>query len=134
MKEDKLVDVDDRTINLDDYLTQIQLPIKDDKMSQMGSINRVNIMMKGKKVLIIKDNNFNINQWKGKGVEKTIKNEDGTEIPEDRDNLEFNNSSIPVGKQIYIYDMDKDKIVYLGVLKGQLDIDARMIYMSEKEK
>lgn len=134
MKEDKLVDVDDRTIKLDDYLTQIQLPIKDDKMSQMGSINRVNIMMKGKKVLIIKDNNFNINQWKGKGVEKTIKNEDGTEIPEDRDNLEFNNSSIPVGKQIYIYDMDKDKIVYSGVLKGQLDIDARMIYMSEKEK
>lgn len=134
MKEDKLVDVDDRIINLDDYLTQIQLPIKEDKMSQMGSINRVNIMMKDKKVLIIKDNNFNISQWKGKGVEKTIKNEDGTEIPEDRDNLEFNNSSIPVGKQIYIYDMDKDKIVYLGVLKGQLDIDARMIYMSEKEK
>ena len=84
MKEDKLIDVDDRTINLDDYLTQVQLPTKDDKMSQMGSINRVNIMMKGKKVIIIKYNNFNIYQWKGKGVEKTIKNEDGTEIPEDR--------------------------------------------------
>ena len=134
MKEDKLVDVDDRTINLDDYLTQIQLPIKDDKMSQMGSINRVNIMMKGKKVLIIKDNNFNINQWKGKGVEKTIKNEDGTEIPEDRDNLEFNNSSIYSSTQIYIYDVDKDKITYSGAIKGQLEIDARTIYMSEKEK
>ena len=134
MKEDKLIDVDDRTINLDDYLTQVQLPTKDDKMSQMGSINRVNIMMKGKKVIIIKYNNFNIYQWKGKGVEKTIKNEDGTEIPEDRDNLEFNNSSIYSSTQIYIYDVDKDKITYSGAIKGKLEIDARTIYMSEKEK
>ena len=91
-------------------------------------------MMKGKKVIIIKYNNFNIYQWKGKGVEKTIKNEDGTEIPEDRDNLEFNNSSIYSSTQIYIYDVDKDKITYSGAIKGQLEIDARTIYMSEKEK
>lgn len=139
MKDGKLRLELDRELDLDGELDHIRLANKNHKTKEMYNTYRINVIMRSGKLVITKDSTLQISQWKDKEI-KNRKSED-IECSDDEaknrphkdvNKLNFEYGTVISPTQIYVYDIEKDKMTYSGVVKGSLKYEGRLVYLSQK--
>ena len=121
LKDGKLSLEYEDMLDLDNKFNLVELSNEADSRRTLENLYSVDVVVRGKKLVIFKQNYYTIEEGPSEKKEKM------------REDMDYQTARIGGPTQVYIYDMKKHKITYSGMIKGQILMNGRNLFLGEKQ-